>query len=726
MPSVALPAKAGPNEFPRTILTRKEWTELRQKLNATEDGRKALKTLLAKADAALRKPPEFPDPKGPQAQVKSRNDEVAKAHDLLSFNACNLARAYILTGEKRYAKGAAEILRGYARLYQEYPEHSGVNKRDSAKVMAQRLSEAMWLIPLLMAYDLIYESGELGREDHQNIEDGLIRPAITMIWRKEPSALVAERNRKFPGWRHSLPPEKPPLPGNWVCFYNSATMLAGAVLKDQDMIDLAAANFRELIRYGIGDDGLWREGAMGYQLFAIGGMLPGLEAAARQGIDLWSFDGCRLKTMFDSPALYAYPDGTMPGINDSARVKATSWQTIVYDYAYLRYGDPRYASLVNQTPRQLHVSTAVYLPKLLYEVVPEAKVAEASSIVFDSMGYAILRNEAVYALMDYGEHGGVHGHFDKLNLLLFALGDEIGGEPVFHRYENPLHREWTVQSIAHNTMTVDQRSQKEAAGRLTLFETLGKVKVMRGAVDNTYPGVSLDRTVALLDGGIVDVYTGRGQKAHVWDRTFRFQGKLKGVSAQAGNEPAGERDGYQHLKVQGRMNVSLGWQGTWNTKGGDFGVVVAGNPGQELILAEDPDGIPLALVRNTGERATVAAFYAPGAALLPKVELPETGNPDLVAVRLEYAKENRETVLLIHHGTGRWKALGWDSDARVLIAQGQRDQVDNLFLGGGTFVNRGMIKVRLPDAGNAYVSVRQGVTKVDAQWIPGANSQGTK
>ncbi len=140
--------------------------------------------------------------------------------------------------------------------------------------------------------------------------------------------------------------------GNWLNYYNAATMMAGAVMGDRDMVDLAAADFRGLLAQGIGSDGMWGEGAIGYQFFALTAMVTGLEAAARQGVDLWGFADSRLKMLFDSPLRYAYPDGSAPGINDSGRVRFGDWSTMVYDYAYLRYRDPRYAFLVNQSPRQ--------------------------------------------------------------------------------------------------------------------------------------------------------------------------------------------------------------------------------------------------------------------------------------------------------------------------------------------------------------------------------------
>ena len=55
------------------------------------------------------------------SQLKSRGDETMKTHSALSMAAGNLGRAYLFTSDERYAEKAAEILRGYAERYADYP-----------------------------------------------------------------------------------------------------------------------------------------------------------------------------------------------------------------------------------------------------------------------------------------------------------------------------------------------------------------------------------------------------------------------------------------------------------------------------------------------------------------------------------------------------------------------------------------------------------------------------
>ncbi|MCW8132735.1 MAG: heparinase II/III family protein, partial [Planctomycetota bacterium] len=466
---VRMPPKAAKDDHPCLLLTPKELEEAREAGKTKERAKEAYALLESKAEDALKLEIDFPDPKGPGAQLKDRGDELAKRHDKLSYSAGNLGMAYAFLGKEAYAKKAREILIGYAERYEQYPEHQGVNRSDTSKVMAQRLSEAMWLVPLLIGYDYIHPS--LSAEDRAKIETGLIRPCLKMIHRKDPKSIAAEWDKSRAGWRAGGPPKPKTthVVGNWTNFYNLATIMAGATLGDADLVDLAVYQTKENLLAGIGEDGMWGEGTIGYQMFALQALTAVMEVAARQGVDLWGFDGARIKMPFDANFRFAYPDGSAPGINDSGRVTFSDWSGMVYDYAYLRYVDPRYARLVNACPRQFVISTGVYYPTRVYDKLEEPAEIAYPSTVFKDLGYAILRSGGTYALMDYGPHGGPHGHPDKLNLILFAAGDELGGEPKMHRYEDPLHGAWTKATVAHNTMAVDERSQSACAGKLLVY-----------------------------------------------------------------------------------------------------------------------------------------------------------------------------------------------------------------------------------------------------------------
>ncbi|MBN2449405.1 MAG: heparinase II/III family protein [Lentisphaeria bacterium] len=550
------------------------WQALFATMAATERGKPVLDGVIAMADATLADPVVHPDPAVP-AQVKDRGDPPARAHDALAKQAGIHAYAYRITGKTEYARRVREILLGYARLYpEEYREHRGVNGSDTGKVMAQRLSEAMWVIPLIQAYDLAGDADAFADADRESIEKDLIRTALEFIHGKRAAADdVAARNAKNPNWRKDPAVRRPGggAMGNWTAFYNMAFIHGGSVLGDRDWIDIGAAGLKDMLENGIGEDGMWGEGAIGYQQFARHAMVGGIEALARKGIDLWSYKQNAFKNLFDSEFAYAYPDATSPGINDSGRAPVGSgWTAMAFDYAYLRYGDTRYASTVNNTPRQLHHSPACYFPTLIYRTLPEEPVQDQRSLVFDKLGYAILRGQdagsPTFLLMDYGPHGGVHGHPDKLNLILFADGDELAGEPQAFRYEDERHANWTRPSIAHWTLSLDEQAQNPTTGRLVCFADAGDAKVIRAQTAGAYAGVALDRTVIQLPGCLVDIFRAWGPAEHAVDYPLCFRGRLDALAdvAEPDLKPmATTTPGYRHILAAAPREVTGPWTGAW-------------------------------------------------------------------------------------------------------------------------------------------------------------------
>ncbi len=711
--TMPVPAKAG--EHPCLLMTKAEIDDLRQTLKSTDKGKEALAALIKSADALCAGAVEFPDPKGPPGQLHSRNDPVAKKHDDLAKGAETLGIAYSITNDAKYAKRAAEILVGYAKTYDFYAEHKGVNGSDTGKIMSQRLSEAMWIIPLIAGYDYVYDSGGLTAADHEIIDRDLIRACVLFIRRKDFAAEVKARDAKAPNWRTEGPTgPKGKGAGNWVNFYAAATVMGGAVTGDKDMIDLGAGDYRQLLHDGIGEDGMWAEGAVGYQLFALGAMITGMESAAHQGIDLYSYDNSRVKMMFDSTLRYAYPDGTAPGINDSSRAKIGGWQTMVYDYGYLRFNDERYAPIVNDSPRQLQASTSIYFPTRIFTPLPEPKAITYPSMNLSRVGYAITRGPGRYDLLKYGPHGGPHGHYDKLNLILFA-GDELGGEPKFYPYENPLCAEWTRQTVAHNTMTVDERAQIAAEGLLTVFEDSGDMRVMRGQVAGAYPGVLLERTVLSTNDLVLDLYTGSGGRERTWDRTLRFNGKITGLPTVADAPALGTGFGYQHLKVMKREPAAAeSWQATWQTKPAPLTAWVAGQAGQEAISLRGPEDDQIVLIRQKGATGNFGMAYA----LSDKAAVTAVRKSYDVAAGvsiLEADAQGGKIQLFVAQKPGAWTAGGWQSDARVLCIRQHGDETQVLVCGGTTAKGpAGDLQLKAP--GNCLATGNAGKLAISSEW----------
>ena len=117
-------------------------------------------------------------------------------------------------------------------------------------------------------------------------------------------------------------------------------------------------------------------------------------------------------------------------------------------------------------------------------------------------------------LMKYGVHGQGHGHFDKLHFVFFDGGNEVVPDYGFSRWINiepkfggrylPENDTYAMQTVAHNTVVVDQRTQNDAneardeavwPERHFFDATNPAVQAMSAKTDKHYAGVAEQRTM---------------------------------------------------------------------------------------------------------------------------------------------------------------------------------------------------------------------------------------
>lgn len=129
--------------------------------------------------------------------------------------------------------------------------------------------------------------------------------------------------------------------------------------------------------------------------------------------------------------------------------------------------------------------------------------------LFRDAGYAVLRSGGLRAVLDFGPHGGSHGHLDKLALYLY--GPTAPWQPAYGvpPYGHPLRKVYYARTAAHPTLTVDGRDQAEATGRLLYWRPgdggrhspLCEV----GAEASVFPEVRFERHVRAGHRFLIDV-----------------------------------------------------------------------------------------------------------------------------------------------------------------------------------------------------------------------------
>jgi oligo-alginate lyase len=598
------------------LLSQAQLAEARRKADNYEWAAKLSDELLARAKHALSTPIALPDRGGqwphwyscPRDGVKletasptehrcPRCGEVYTGepydavvlygvHRRYSNSVRDLGLAYRFTGQADYGQRAKQILLAYADRYKSYPLHDrfGKEKVGGGHVMAQSLDESVWLIPVAFGYALVKET--MSERERRHVEQDLFLPAADII---------RQHKMKI----HNIQ-----------CWKNSAVGLAGFVTGNDELVREAIEDpvrgFHSQIAEGITPDGLWWEGSLGYHRYTMEALWPLAEAARNHGIDLFSD---RYRSIYEAPIALALPNGDAPGFNDSAGGNIFAYAGL-YELAYARWGIPAFGKLVASRDR-------VSLDALLYGAAepPSGSVIPSRSTRLDSAGYAVLRSKAMTVAFRYGMHGGGHGHPDKLNIVTYGADRPGGLDPGSINYGVPLHREWYRSTIAHNTVSVDQKNQRGVDGKDTAWSNVGRVRVAGGEVTGAYPGVTLSRTLTLTEEKLIDIVECVSPDEHTYDWAFHVPGRVfvdLPLAEAAG--PMGADNGYQHVTLLRRGQTDDEFTVTWDLDGATLRIKMHGEAGTELFVGQGPgrrpeDPVPMIVVRRHGKQTRFRATH---------------------------------------------------------------------------------------------------------------------
>lgn len=571
--TLAVTVPFGEIPVPCLLFTPEQLPALRERVAAGGPAHNWWQGLLKKADEWLERTPEYP-PRGaqwwhwyscktcgvslktasptshvcPQCKAEYTGwpyDDVvlSRDHDALANSIRDLGIVYQVTGDRRYAAKAHEILRGYAERYLGYPLHNihGKPSKGGGHVHPQTLDEAIWLIAMAQGFDAIKDT--LSAADIEFLASKMLRPAAEMI--------------KDHQWGiHNI-----------CCWHASAYGLVGITLGDQQLLGAAIngpKGFRAQVDKGVTEDGPWYEGAWGYHFYTMSALEPLAIAAKNLGIDVHSQ---RYKGMYDAPLKFLAPSYQLPAFNDSARVGFTpsgaSWR---YETAYAWWGDPLHGWVVAGGNRQ-NMYAALWGKDEL-----NAGQAEFASGAYDAAGAVVMRSQSPlvpagdipgnFVAVDYGEHGGGHGHPDKLNIVIWGRGELLSEDPGCIAYGNPAHQGWYRQSLSHNTLVVDGESQKPATGKLLAFVSAGNATLCSVTAGDIYSGVEAGRVLALVDDMILDLLWARSDKERQYEWCFHSRGALTLDGAgEAAPAPAG--DAYKWVPSWRRQGHDGAWRAAW-------------------------------------------------------------------------------------------------------------------------------------------------------------------
>ena len=389
-----------------------------------------------------------------------------RLHDRANAAAEELAWAFAYAGDEECARAAQKILLKLANDYPNYPKRhdrwgrTGFWARLGARRYSQSLDEAVGIIKLAKAYDLTRSANCWTDPQRRHVENDFFRnTADTLLYANQDI-------------------------NNHQTWYNAGLMCIASVLGDADLAEKGADHARRFPRPACplqSNDGLWYEGTFAYQNYALHAMVEIVDAGRRIGLPLHKEP--RFRLMLTAPLRCAYPNGQFPAINDSDPMGIAS-----FDWSF-RWAGRTYDDWPGK---------------------PTPPV-ETKSVNLAEAGLAILRRgageRAVCAMIDYGPHGGSHGHFDKLNIVLFANGREWLLDPGRLTYSHKEYKTWVKHTAAHNTVTLGGRSQSPTTGKLLWFEAKDDYAACATRCDTAYAGAVLTRYLLLTDELLVDLFT---------------------------------------------------------------------------------------------------------------------------------------------------------------------------------------------------------------------------
>lgn len=498
---------------------------------------------------------------------------------------------YQVHGEKKYAEAGREILMQFADLYLKYPTTNTI--LGPAHVFFGTLSESFWGVDMAYGYDLLYDYEGFTPADRRKLKEKFFYP-------------LAEITQKFPE-----------SASNRQLWYNNVSAAVGFLYEDPALIDFAMKGqygFEWQLGSATPESGFWAEGP-GYHYVALRGMIHLAEMARHNGMDLYrrSIAGRTMKKMFDVPFELIKPNYEFPRIKDSGGGNILEYATF-YEIGYAVYRDPRYLALLHLT--QVKRGTQVVgeesglgskrSPISMFNLVPvlpfpadTTSIYPEASFNLEGNGFAILRNRAGdnrrYLYLDYGLMGGEHGHPDRLQMGYYALAENWIVDPLNESYFNPNLQLWYRQSIAHNTVVLNQTTQTWTNGYGRFFGALPGLQVASGGTVTAYPGATLTRTLLQMGDYFIDLFDVACPEERLIDWPLHSFGELKITGVHLKKQPLDRFGhppgipGYDQLSEIHAAKTEGAWSGTFTLQNGKGLLVKAiGEAGTEVFQAMTP------------------------------------------------------------------------------------------------------------------------------------------
>jgi len=728
---------------PCTLWDQEDVNQLKKQLATSEPLQKELARLKAAMDTRISQPLGVPEPGKNEATKEGR-----RAHAANSSVIAELGTVYALTGDPKYAEYCRQMLVAYAKGYRTYQHPEGWTKRSyrsafDGRLTGQFLEDGFWLVRVAFGYDLVYNLPSF-----TDAERKLIRTDL----------LEAVAEEFYDPILHGSPAERDYVssPNNRAAVCASGVLMAGYASENAELVNIALYGkdgTKENPKGGVFGthftpdcilpDGLWVEGAPGYQLgIASSGLLNDAETLWHHGIDLYRHDNGALKKLLDSAPGLAYPDPkmTVAALHDSGTmglVDDRAWLNneigVPYECGYRRYRDARYLPIVRNATQSLSLTVHAGPPSLFLDIPSEesAPPRPVEHANFFSVGYGVLRlpteTGGNQLILEYGPNAG-HAHPSKLGIDLYALGDSLISFPgVIFPYNDPMDPKWYWTTLSNCALTIDEKSQIYSGNRWKFPKTLpepmaqqlvfGPASTMgiQKAWSNTvYPGVNQDRALFMTPQYLADIFGAFSDGPHLYDLAWHFRGELVPSLKLASMQfPDPAVNGYNAFDEVSHANSNQAWSATVTTpKGHTVRLLAPAGTDTEVILGnghlitKKEQKLPPTIIERRAKQN--AALFGNVVDLSGTKEgyiksVTQTGGLEVGYGLLSVQTAKGTDLCFAAYRPGNYKAGALETDAQQAFVLMDGKNVQAMYLGGGKTLKTTGGAITRSEPGLAYL-----------------------
>ncbi|MCD6545327.1 MAG: heparinase II/III family protein [Thermotogae bacterium] len=409
---------------------------------------------------------------------------VRQFHFWLSEKVVEAGILYSILKDDRYLDLIRDVLYQYSSLYLWYPHQD--NELGPGRIFPSTYMESLWIANLVIGLDFI--APNLDTQFLNMVKNKLFYPAVYIIMDYDEGM----NNRQ--------------------AMNNFGIGAVGFSFENKEFINHSLRGPHGLLvqlKNGVLNDGMWYEGN-NYHWPTLEAFVLLAEVANSNGFKIYEGEyGEILKRMFHSPLDSIMPDGIFPSRKDSQYLKSVGEQSSLYEIAYTRFKEERFGKFLKKvySDEKNRSDNKWYALFAMSKDLPEEKLNENFSILMPGTGLAIFRKDKLYTYLDYGFHGGGHGHPDKLHFT-FMLNNTRFFEDLGTC--NYLFRElfWYRSTRSHNTVVVDGKAQNLfTTGKLIFYGDMDEFNVACAQVDpgTAYPDSGFKRTLILTKNYVVDM-----------------------------------------------------------------------------------------------------------------------------------------------------------------------------------------------------------------------------